>query len=88
MAKQSIAVSIMEQAVPGSLLLFRLVVERKALGYRLVKRIHNVDVNRLLVCAERLVIEPEGFARQRVEVIGQQHRAVSRRSSPLPVGWK
>lgn len=38
--------------------------------------VDDIDVNRLLVGRCRCVVEPECFFLQRVQVIGQKHRAV------------
>ena len=42
----------------------------------LSEAVDNINVNRLLVCRCRGVVEPECFFLQRVKVIGQEHRAV------------
>ena len=51
----------------------------------LSEAVDNINVNRLLVCRCRGVVEPECFFLQRVKVIGQEHRAVVHFQLPFAV---
>ena len=51
----------------------------------LPEAVDDINVNRLLVGRCRGVVEPERFFLQRVEVIGQEHRAVIHFQLPFAV---
>lgn len=51
----------------------------------LPEAVDDINVNRLLVCRCRGVVEPECFFLQRVKVIGQEHRAVIHFQLPFAV---
>lgn len=57
-------------------LLFILIVKIERNLLHLPEAVDDIDVNRLLVSRCRYVVEPECFFLQRVQVIGQKHRAV------------
>lgn len=52
------------------------IVKRERKLLHLPEAVDNINVNRLLVCRCRGVVEPECFFLQRVKVIEQKHRAV------------
>ena len=52
------------------------IVERERDLLHLPEAVDDINVNRLLVGRCRCVVEPEGLFLQRVQVIGQEHRAV------------
>lgn len=51
----------------------------------LPEAVDDININRLLVCRCRGVVEPECFFLQRVKVIGQEHRAVIHFQLPFAV---
>ena len=52
------------------------IVKRERKLLHLPEAVNDIDVNRLLVGRCRGVVEPEGLFFQRVQVVGQEHRAV------------
>lgn len=61
------------------------IVKRERKLLHLPEAVDNINVNRLLVCRCRGVVEPERFFLQRVKVIGQEHRAVIHFQLPFAV---
>ena len=61
------------------------IVKRERKLLHLPEAVDNINVNRLLVCRCRGVVEPERFFLQRVQVIGQEHRAVIHFQLPFAV---
>lgn len=64
------------------------IIERERKLPHLPEAVDNINVNRLLVCRYRCVVEPELFFLQRVQVIGQEHRAVIHFQLPFAVQLK
>ena len=63
--------------IPKDLFFFAaVIIETKRKLLHLSEAVNHVNVNRLLVCRCRGVVEPECFFLQRVKVIEQKHRAV------------
>lgn len=52
------------------------IVERERDLLHLPEAVDDIDVNRLLVGRCRCIVEPEGLFLQRVQVVGQEYRAV------------
>ena len=52
-------------------ILITIIIERERNLLHLPEAINYINVNRLLVCRCRSVVEPERFILQRVKVIGQ-----------------
>ena len=61
------------------------IVKRERKLLHLPEAVDDINVNRLLVGRCRGVVEPERFFLQRVEVIGQEHRAVIHFQLPFAV---
>ena len=57
-------------------ILASVIIERERKLLRLLKAINYININRLLVCRCRCVVESERFFLQRVHVIGQEHCTV------------
>lgn len=57
-------------------ILITIIIERERNLLHLPEAVDDIDVNRLLVGRCRCIVEPECFFLQRVQVIGQEHRAV------------
>ena len=57
-------------------LLICAIIERERNLLHLPEAVDDIDVNRLLVCRCRCVVEPERFFLQRVQIIGEEHRTV------------
>ena len=61
------------------------IVERERDLLHLPEAVDDINVNRLLVGRCRGVVEPEGLFFQRVQVVGQEHRAVIHFQLPFAV---
>ena len=61
------------------------IVERERDLLHLPETVDDINVNRLLVGRCRCIVEPEGLFLQRVQVVGEEHRAVVHFQPALPV---
>ena len=57
-------------------ILIAITIERERDLLHLPETVDDININRLLVDRCRCVVEPEGLFFQRVQVVGQEHRAV------------
>ena len=57
-------------------LLICAIIERERNLLHLSEAVDDINVNRLLVGRCRCVVEPEGLFFQRVQVVGEEHRAI------------